>query len=122
MTFPQICASFTCPLSESPNAEAEQAIISFADGYFSGNQLLMLSNYYGDSDNLKDVYMQNASLVRLVALRGLEELDARIQENGSAAVSLVFLESETDDSYTYLSMDVMKTQAGYRVCFHGLEK
>lgn len=122
MTFPQICTSFTCPLSESPNAEAEQAIISFADGYFSGNQLLMLSNYYGDSDNLKDVYTQNASLVRLVALRGLEELDARIQENGSAAVSLVFLESETDDSYTYLSMDVMKTQAGYRVCFHGLEK
>ena len=49
-------------------------------------------------------------------------MDNWIEKNGFAHVSLVFLETEQADSYTYLSMDVMKTQAGYRVSFYGLEK
>lgn len=122
MTFSQICSSFTCPLSDSPSPEAEKAIMEFAEGYFSGNQLLMLSNYYGDSGNLKDMYTQDASRVRITDLRGLEGLEEQIGKNGSGTVSLVFLETEQSDSYTYLTMEVTKTQAGYRVCAYGLEK
>ena len=110
MTFAKICGSFTCPLEESPNPEAENAIMDFAEGY------------YGDSQNLRDVYTGDAGWVRIVSLQGLEELDNWIEKNGFAHVSLVFLETEQADSYTYLSMDVMKTQAGYRVSFYGLEK
>ena len=122
MAFAEICGSFTCPLEESPNPEAENAIMDFAEGYFSGNQVAMLSYYYGDSQNLRDVYTEDAGRVRIVSLQGLEELDNWIEKNGFAHVSLVFLETEQADSYTYLSMDVMKTQAGYRVSFYGLEK
>lgn len=122
MTFSQICSSFTCPLSDSPAPEAEKAIMEFAEGYFSGNQLLMLSNYDGDSGDLKDMYTQNPSRVRLVSLQGLENLEAQIGENGHGVVSLAFQETEQSDSYTYLTMQVSKTQAGYRVSAYGLEK
>lgn len=122
ITFSQICASFTCPLEESPNPEAEKVIMEFAEGYFSGNQVAMLANYYGDSQNLRDLYTQDASRVQIVSLQGLEELEKNIRENGVAPVSVAFLETEQSDSYTYLSMEVMKTQAGYRVSSYGLEK
>lgn len=120
--FAQIVAGFTCPLSESPNPEAEKVIMDFAEGYFSGNRITMLANYYGDSQDLQDVYTQDASRVRIVSLQGLDGLEDRIEKDGFAHVSLAFLETEQDDSYSYLSMEVMKTQAGYRVTFYGLEK
>lgn len=122
ITFAEICGSFSCPLTESPNPVAEKVIMEFAEGYFSGNQVAMLSNYYGDSQNLRDLYTQDASRVQIVSLQGLEELDNWTQKDGFAHVSLVFLETEQSDSYTYLSMEVMKTQAGYKVSFYGLEK
>ena len=90
--------------------------MDFADGYFSGNQITMLANYYGDSKNLSDVYTQDASRVWIGSLEGLEGTDEW------AHVSLAFLETENADSFTYLSMEVMKTQAGYRVSSYGLEK
>ena len=121
-TFGEIVASFTCPLSESVNPEAEQAIMDFAEGYFSGSQITMLANYYGNSQNLRDVYTQEASRVKIISLQGLDTLDEQIEQNGFGAVSLAFLETGEADSYTYLSMEVMKTQAGYRVCSYGLEK
>lgn len=121
-TFARICSSFTCPLSESPNSEAEKVIMDFVEGYFSANQITMLANYYGGSENLKDVYTQDASRVQIVSLRGLDSLDEQITQSGFGVVSLTFLETELDDSYTYLSMEVLKTQAGYRVSFYGLEK
>ena len=95
--------------------------MDFAEGYFSADQLIMLRDYYGDSSYLP-TYTADASRVRIVALRGLEELDKNIREYGVASVSLTFLETEEDDSYTYLSMEVMKTQAGYRIGSYGLEK
>ena len=122
MTFSQICGSFTCTLEESPNPEAEKVIMDFAEGYFSGNQVAMLSDYYGDSSNLRDTYTADPSRVQMVSLHGMEELDDSIEKNGFANVSLAFLETEQSDSYTYLSMEVMKTQAGYRVSGYGLEK
>lgn len=122
MTFSQICGSFTCTLEESPNSEAEKVIMEFAEGYFSGNQVAMLSDYYGDSSNLRDTYTADPSRVQIVSLQGMEELDDSIEKNGFANVSLAFLETEQSDSYTYLSMEVMKTQAGYRIGSYGLEK
>lgn len=126
ITFAEICGSFTCTLEESPNPEAEKAIMDFAEGYFSGNQITMLSNYYGDSSSLRDTYTGDASRVQIVSLQGLEELDNWldnwIEKDAFTHVSLAFLETEQSDSYTYLSMEVMKTQAGYRVSSYGLEK
>ena len=70
----------------------------------------------------EDVYTGNAAAIQLVKLSGLEQLDASIRETGSATVSLTFLELETDEAYTSLSMDVVKTDEGYRIRFYGLEK
>ena len=39
-----------------------------------------------------------------------------------APISLTFRETEDADSYTYLSVKVVKTQAGYRISAYGLDK
>lgn len=120
--FAKICGSFTCPLEESPNAEAEKVIMDFAEGFFSADQVAMLSSFYGDSKDLREVYTGDPSRVRLVTLDGMEYLDSRIESSGYAPISLTFRESEDADSYTYLSVKVVKTQAGYRISAYGLDK
>lgn len=120
--FAKICGSFTCPLEESVNPEAEKVIMDFAEGYFSANQVAMLSGFYGDSKDLRDVYTGDPSRVRIVTLDGMEYLDSRIESSGYAPISLTFLETEDADSFTYLSVKVVKTQAGYRISAYGLDK
>ena len=120
--FAKICGSFTCPLEESPNAEAEKVIMDFAEGFFSADQVAMLSSFYGDSKDLREVYTGDPSRVRLVTLDGMEYLDSRIESSGYAPISLTFRETEDADSYTYLSVKVVKTQAGYRISAYGLDK
>ena len=122
MTFSQICGSFQCPLGDSANPEAEKVFMDFAEGYFTRNERFMQRNYYGSSQALKDLYTQDPSRVRLVSLLNLDTLDSQIEAQGFGQVSLIFLETEAADSYTYLSMEVLKTEAGYRISSYGLEK
>lgn len=121
-TFAQICKTFT-PLAESANPSAERAIMSFADGFFSGDWTAMEPYLYDPNGEIshEDVYTGNPADIQTVALRGLEQLDQQIQEDGTGAVSLAFREGE-EDSYTYLSMDITKTDSGYQISFYGLEK
>lgn len=123
MTFAKICTSFACPLSSSANPEAERAAMSFADGFFSGSWTDMepyLNDPNGEISH-EDVYSGGAEAIELVELRGLEQLDAAIAENGTGSLSLVFRESG-EDSYTFLSMDMTKADDGYKISFFGLEK
>ena len=121
-TFAQICKTFT-PLSESVNLEAERAIMSFADGFFSGNWSDMEPYLYDPNGEIshEDVYTGNAVDIQTVALQGLEQLDEHIQESGTGTVSLVFRDGP-ERSYTYLSMDMVKTGGEYKISFFGLEK
>ena len=121
-TFAQICNTFT-PLAESANPSAERAIVSFADGFFSGDWTAMEPYLYDPNGEIshEDVYTGNPADIQTVALRGLDRLDQQIQEDGTGTVSLTFREGE-EDSYTYLSMDITKTDSGYQISFYGLEK
>lgn len=122
-TFADICSSFQ-PAIQSANWKAEQTVTAFADGFFSGDWAAMEPYLYDPNGEMsqEDVYTGNAAAIQLVKLSGLEQLDASIRETGSATVSLTFLELETDEAYTSLSMDVVKTDEGYRIRFYGLEK
>ena len=103
--------------AQSPNADAEKIIMGFADAYFAGNWESM-RGYLADTQARRDVYTGNGDLVRYVSLKGLDAL----AESDSASVSLTFLESPEEDSYTYLTMDVSKQDGEYKIRFYGLEK
>ena len=103
--------------AQSPNADAEKVITNFADAYFAGDWESM-RGYLADTQARKDVYPGNGDLVRCVSLKGLDAL----AESDSASVSLTFLESPEEDSYTYLTMDVSKQDGEYKIRFYGLEK
>ena len=122
-TFHDICFSFR-PSIASANWEAEQTITAFADGFFSGDWSAMKPYLYDPNGEMsqEDVYTGRASDIQPVKLVGLEQLDEKIQKDGSGTVSLAFAASGTDESVTYLSMDVTKTDEGYRIRFYGLEK
>lgn len=123
VTFSEICSRFSCPLSESVNPQAERAAISFADGFFGGNWSDIEPYLYdpnGEIDH-EDVYTGSAADIEMIELRGLEVLDKRISENGTGTLSLVFRENG-EDSYTYLSMDMVKNGSEYKISFYGLEK
>lgn len=122
-TFDGICFSFR-PNIASANWEAEQAITAFADGFFSGDWAAMEPYLYDPNGEMsqEDVYTGNTSDIQPIKLSGLEQLDQKIQENGSGTVSLTFVEQGIDESVTYLSMDVTKVGKEYRIRFYGLEK
>lgn len=103
--------------AQSPNADAEEAIMNFADAYFAGDWESM-RGYLADTQARKDVYTGNGDLVRYISLRGVESL----AESDDAFVSLTFLETPDADSYTYLSMEVTKIDGEYKISFYGLEK
>ena len=122
-TFAEICSHFTCPLSESANPQAERVAISFADGFFSGDWSDMEPYLYDPNGEIshEDVYTGSASDIEMVELRGLELLDGHISKDGTGTLSLVFRENG-EDSYTYLSMDMVKNGSEYKISFFGLEK
>ena len=122
VTFAQICQSFTCLLPESANPEAERAAIAFADGFFSGDWTDMepyLNDLNGEISH-EDIYTGSGD-IELVELRGLDTLDEEISQTGSGSLSLLFRAGD-EDSFTSLSMDMIKAESGYKVSFYGLEK
>ena len=103
--------------AQSPNADAEKVIMSFADAYFAGDWAAM-QGYLADPQARKDVYTVNGDQVRYISLRGMETL----AKSNDASVSLTFLESPDADSYTYLAMEVTKIDEEYKISFYGLDK
>ena len=97
--------------------------ISVADGFFSGDWSDMEPYLHDPNGEIshKDVYTGSASDIEMVELRGLELLDEHISKDGTGTLSLVFVENG-EDSYTYLSMDMVKNGSEYKISFFGLEK
>lgn len=119
--FAAVCDSFSCPLTDSPNPEAEKTAILFADAYFGRDwdTALSLLSSQTAADGL---YLGDGDAVRIVSVSGLETLDDSIAQTGKGEVSLCFRESETEDSYTFLTMELKKSASGYRIDGYGLEK
>ena len=103
--------------AQSPNADAEKVIMSFADAYFAGDWATM-QGYLADTQARKDVYTGNGDQVRYISLNGVDSL----AESYLAYVCLTFLESPDADSYTYLTMEANNRDGEYKICFYGLEK
>ena len=68
----------------------------------------------------EDIYTGGED-IEMVELRGLDTLDEQIRQKGTGSLSLLF-RAGGEDSCTSLSMDMTKTEGGYKVSFYGLEK
>ncbi len=106
--------TFTVPLSHSACPEAEKAIIDFADAFFA-NDHVRLQSHLDNASAMNGTYNADGNAVQMIALTGLEA------GFSGGPVSLTFAVSQ-EDSYTYLSMDVVKSGDEYKITFYALEK
>lgn len=114
IVYEDLIKTFTVPLSHSACLEAEKAIIDFADAFFS-NDHVRLQSHLDSAAAMNGTYNADGNAVQMIALTGLEA------GFSGGPVSLTFAISQ-EDSYTYLSMEVVKSGDEYKITFYGLEK
>lgn len=100
----------------------EELIRNFLKAYFEGNsdnlKQYLATSFEGDIavyyniDATDDVYIN--------ALKGLEDVTEK-NVNESCVVYLEYKESEEDDTYKYLTMELIKEEAGWKIQFYGVE-
>jgi len=106
--------SFVVPLSHSGCPEAEKAIIDFADAFFA-NDHVRLQSHLDIAVAMNGTYNADGNAVQMIVLSGLEA------GFSGGTVSLTFATSQ-EDSYTYLSMEVIKSGDEYKITSYWLEK
>lgn len=114
VVYEDMIKTFTVPMSHSACPEAEKAIIDFADAFFA-NDHVRLQSHLDSAAAMYGTYNGNGNAVQMIALSGLEA------GFSGGAVSLTFAISQ-EDSYTYLSMEVVKSGDEYKIASYGLEK
>lgn len=105
----------------SADAQAVQEIAQgFLNAYFNA-----------DTDSLKDyliepygwdieVYDGNAVEISSLSLKGLAEIP-EMEVGAACVVSAEFKRTAQDDSYRYLTIELIKETAGWKISFYGLE-
>lgn len=114
IVYEDLIKTFTVPLSHSACPEAEKVIIDFADAFFS-NDHVRLQSHLDSAAAMNGTYNADGNAVQMIALTGLEA------GFSGGPVSLTFAISQ-EDSYTYLSMEAVKSGDEYKVTYYGLEK
>lgn len=114
IVYEDLIKTFTVPLSHSACPEAEKAIIDFADAFFA-NDHVRLQSHLDSAAAMNGTYNADGNAVQMIALTGLEA------GFSGGPVSLTFAINQ-EDSYTYLSMEVVKSGDEYKVTYYGLEK
>lgn len=114
IVYEDLIKTFTVPLSHSACPEAEKAIIDFADAFFA-NDHVRLQSHLDSAAAMNGTYNADGNAVQMIALTGLEA------GFSGGPVSLTFATSQ-EDSYTYLSMEVVTSGGEYKISFYGLEK
>ncbi len=90
----------------------------FAAAYFAGDPEAMQLFLSQDFDQLLEGYPMDGTKVNIQQLRGLEN-DTQETEG---YIGVVFLESEEADSFTTLSLDMVKEGDEWKIRYYGLEK
>lgn len=100
--------------------EIQEVIYGFAGAYFKGD--LDTVKQYMKKPNEADVYKKydSGSEIYISCLKGLDDIQSGKQVDEIIS-SLEFLTSETPDSYTYLTIDLVKTKNSWKIDWYGLE-
>ncbi|MCI9080067.1 MAG: hypothetical protein HFH68_14350 [Lachnospiraceae bacterium] len=102
--------------------DIQKVIYGFASAYFEGNRKIVKKYVYKTNDLEVYTDFYDTAEVYISCLKGLEDIQAGKKIN-KVNVSLEFLDLLiSDDSYMYLSMELIKTKNGWRVKNYGLEK
>lgn len=92
-------------------------VSQFYDAYFDGDTERMKQYLADDYKGHLDVYQGGSS--QDVVVQSVETLS---NEETSQMVRVTFLETELDDSYTYLMLELVKEEDNWRISSYGLDK
>lgn len=101
-------------------AELEEMVTAFYRAYFDGDAD-SIRHYLADSfEDEIEVYDKTSEGITISAIKGLQ--DAAGKAVGEACeASVEFLEAG-EDSYTYLTIELVRAENGWEIVFYGLEK
>lgn len=98
--------------------EIQKIIYGFAGAYFEGD-VDTVKKYIIEPDKA-DVYKNNKDRIYISCLKGLDDLQAG-RHIDKITSSLEFLTSEMPDSYTYLTIDLVRVKNSWKISWYGLE-
>ncbi|MCI9080063.1 MAG: hypothetical protein HFH68_14325 [Lachnospiraceae bacterium] len=97
----------------------QKIIYDFADAYFKGD--IDTVKQYMENPDKADVYKNNNKEgIYISCLKGLDDLQAGKQVHKITS-SLEFLTSEMPDSYTYLTINLVRIKNSWKISWYGLE-
>lgn len=96
---------------------------AFYDAYFAGDTEQMKAYLANpDSGSVKPYGEDGGENVVVNAVKGLPAEEEFKQVGDTVPISVEFLQTQTSDSFTYLTLELVKQENGWRVASYGLEK
>ncbi len=111
--------SYSVKEETSESKALSMMVEEFAAAYFAGDSDTLKDYLAGSFAGSAETY-SGPGTAQIMAVRGLGT-DRALPAGSTKDVSVEFLDS-TEDSYTYLSMRVVKQEDGWKVQSYGLEK
>ena len=102
--------------------EIKDLVEEFASAYFKGDAE-MIAPFLASSYEVEIKVYSNAeksSDISEITLKGLSSID-RKQVNDVSVVSLEFKSSAEDDSFKYLTIELIKETQGWKISYYGIE-
>ncbi|MGN0977836.1 MAG: hypothetical protein ACI4PH_07260 [Faecousia sp.] len=108
-------------IDDTDRQEIQTVVSDFAEAYFAGDTGKLWDYLEEDFAWQVEGYPSNGAAVSIENIRGLYETKQR--QVGDVEVMVVeFLEETGADSFTYLTMELVKQEDGWKVKSYGLEK
>ncbi len=110
------------PAELTPQQELEVLILDFTAAYFSGDTSAIRDFLAEDFEGTVEGYPGDAAQAEKAPMPDLGIWVEDMEAGKTISPSIPFRESPEVDSYTYLTIELVKTQEGLRVLSYGLEK
>ncbi|MDD5864365.1 MAG: leucine-rich repeat protein [Firmicutes bacterium] len=107
----------TSPVEDSDEQKIETVARLFSQAYFAGDEAQMQRYLAADYNGSLDIYL--ASSPQSVVIQSVDVLNT---SEDSGIVKVTFLETEQDDSFTYLMLDLVRQGDHWRISSYGLDK
>ena len=100
---------------------AKDTAEAFTAAFFAADEETLRQYLADDYEYPVELYSYPAEMAQNITFRGLDTIEAA--DNGQTAfVSVQFVNTpESDDSYQYLSIELVKQKDGWKVQFYGIE-
>lgn len=114
-----ITQATSLPNSESEAENVKAVAEAFVAAFFAHDRSRIME-YLADGFREQISVSDNVGQATIVAYRGLPT--QQVEEGGILPLTVTLLEPGVTDSYSYLSMELIKQSDGWKVQFYGLEK